>query len=427
MSTRHIGLSLGADLCWPQFYEDILGEMSPVVEMDGETVDFEVERITIEPFDLDQSVKYDVVLDRLTPWYHTSREWIKKAVVKDDLYVLNNPFTLQAMQKHTSYAALMRLGAEIPETWLLPPKEYGRTDPLEADLDVTLDRYAQMFDLRALGERIGYPMFMKPYDGGAWVGVTKIDDGDALVAAYEASGSRIMHLQKAVFPFDLFVRCLGVGPQVNIIKYDPDAPLHDRYKVEFNVVDGAEWEHLVNLTLTINTFFGWDFNSCEALRQDGSFYPIDFANANPDSQVTSLHYHLPWLVKALIRWSLFCAATKRKMRHDLGWADYFAVAEAIDDPVERLEALGKLARERFDADRFDRFCADNLAGLDQAALDYFGTERAREIIRRKVATLFPAHEVDEFTDHFYGLIQFWRHTEEDRLAASAGPGRSDGA
>ena len=299
MSTRHIGLSLGADLCWPQFYEDILAEMSPVVEMDGETVDFEVERITIEPFDLDQPVKYDVVLDRLTPWYHTSREWIKKAVVKDDLYVLNNPFTLQAMQKHTSYAALMRLGAEIPETWLLPPKEYGRTDPLEADLDVTLDRYAQMFDLRALGERIGYPMFMKPYDGGAWVGVTKIDDGDALVAAYEASGSRIMHLQKAVFPFDLFVRCLGVGPQVNIIKYDPDAPLHDRYKVEFNVVDGAEWEHLVNLTLTINTFFGWDFNSCEALRQDGSFYPIDFANANPDSQVTSLHYHLPWLVKAL--------------------------------------------------------------------------------------------------------------------------------
>ncbi len=200
MSTRHIGLSLGADLCWPQFYEDILAEMAPVVEIDGETVDFEVERITIEPFDLDQPVKYDVVLDRLTPWYHTSREWIKKAVVKDDLYVLNNPFTLQAMQKHTSYAALMRLGAEIPETWLLPPKEYGRTDPLEADLDVTLDRYAQMFDLRGLGEHIGYPLFMKPYDGGAWVGVTKIDDGDALVAAYEASGSRIMHLQKAVLP-----------------------------------------------------------------------------------------------------------------------------------------------------------------------------------------------------------------------------------
>ena len=128
-STRHIGLSLGADLCWPQFYEDILAEMSPVVEIDGETVDFDVERITIEPFDLDQSVKYDVVLDRLTPWYHTSREWIKKAVVKDDLYVLNNPFTLQAMQKHTSYAALMRLGARSRRPGCYPPRSTGGPTP----------------------------------------------------------------------------------------------------------------------------------------------------------------------------------------------------------------------------------------------------------------------------------------------------------
>ncbi len=417
--TRRIGLSLGADLCWPSFYEDIINELAPTVEVDGDTINFTVERITIEPFDLTQPVRYDVVLDRLTPWYHTSREWIKKAVVMDDLYVLNNPFTLQAMQKHTSYAALMRLGANVPETWLLPPKEYSRTDPLEADLDVTLDRYAQMFDLRALGARMGYPLFMKPYDGGAWVGVSKIDDGDALVAAYEASGSRIMHIQKAVHPFDLFVRCLGVGPQVNIIRYDPDSPLHDRYKVDFNFVDGAEWNHLVDLTLTINSFFGWDFNSCEALRQGGVFYPIDFANANPDSQVTSLHYHLPWLVKALLRWSLFCAATRRRMRHDLGWQEYFAVAERVADPQERLTALGHLARQHLEADRFERFCADHLDGLDQVALDYFGTERVREIIRRKVATLFPAHEVDEFTDHFFGLIQFWRDTETDRLAAAA--------
>jgi hypothetical protein len=36
-------------------------------------------------------------------------------------------------------------------------------------------------------------------------------------------------------------------------------------------------------------------------------------------------------------------------------------------------------------------------------------------VRNKVATLFPDHEVDRFTEHFWGLIQFWRETEADRL------------
>ena len=41
---------------------------------------------------------------------------------------------------------------------------------------VTLSRYAQLFDLGEIGAKLGYPLFMKPYDGGGWVGVTKIDD-----------------------------------------------------------------------------------------------------------------------------------------------------------------------------------------------------------------------------------------------------------
>ncbi|MCP3974039.1 MAG: hypothetical protein GY720_06045, partial [bacterium] len=121
--TRRIGLSLGADLCWPTFYEDIVAQLDPVV-LGGDTIRFDVSRVTIEPYDLRQPVTYDVVLDRLTHWYHTSREWIKKAIVMDGLYVLNNPFSLQAMEKHTSYAAMMRLGLPVPDTWMLPPKHY---------------------------------------------------------------------------------------------------------------------------------------------------------------------------------------------------------------------------------------------------------------------------------------------------------------
>jgi hypothetical protein len=410
---RRIGLSLGADLCWPVCFEEILKRMKLSLAIGGDTVRFEVERVTIEPFDLAQPVRYDVVLDRLTHWYHTSREWIKKAVVMNDLYVLNNPWSIQANEKHTSYAAMMRLGFPVPPTWLLPPKEY---EPA-ADLQATLDRYARLFDLGEVGDKVGYPLFIKPYDGGAWVGVSKIANREELKKAYDSSGKRIMHLQKAVDPFDLFVRALGVGPQVKVLKYDPGAPLHDRYKVAFDFVSAEEWQTLANYCLTINAFFGWDFNSCESLRKDGVFHPIDFANACPDSQVTSLHFHFPWLVKAKLKWALFVAATGRRMRKNLDWEPFFEIAETGAPFKERLAAYARLAHQRFDSDRFVEFCAEHLPNVDEAVWEFFGTPAAKEAVRAKVAALFPAHEVEQFTEHFWGLIQFWRKTEGEFLAS----------
>lgn len=413
-SSRLIGLSLGADLCWPVFYEDIIARLDPVVTLGGERIRFDVERVSIEPFDLRQPVRYDVLLDRLTHWYHTSREWIKKAVVYDDLYVLNNPFTLQAMEKHTSYAAMMRLGLPIPTTVLLPPKEY---EP-QPDLQQTLESYARHFDLAEVSDRVGFPAYLKPFDGGGWRGVSRVDSVDDLKRAYDQSGQQVMHLQAAVEPFDLFVRVLAVGPQVNVIPYDPTAPLHARYLVDFEFVDGDEWRELADLALTINTFFNWDFNSVEALRSGGVFHPIDFANACPDSQVTSLHYHIPWLVKAKIRWSLYCAATRRRTRHHPDWSPYFHIADSALPYREKLRAYAELAKEVYQTERFEEFCHDSLSSLDEITWEYFGDERAKETIRAKVRALFPPEEIERFTEHFWGLIQFWRKTERDRLDAA---------
>jgi hypothetical protein len=218
-----------------------------------------------------------------------------------------------------------------------------------------------------------------------------------------------MHLQKAVDPYDLFVRCIGVGPQTRIIRYDPSEPLHGRYRTDRDVVSEDEASLLQDMTLTINTFFGWDFNSCEALRKDGGWFPIDFANACPDSQVTSLHYHFPWLVKAKLRWALFVAATRRPMRMTMDWDPYMAVARREDMPYrEKMRAYGKIARERLDTERFEAFCAEHLPHLDHVAWEFFGTDMARDAVRQKVAALYPAHEVEPFTEHFWKAIQRWR-------------------
>jgi len=415
--TRRIGLSLGADLCWPICFEKILERLRLSIPIDGDRVEFAVDRVAIEPFDLRQPCRYDLVVDRLTHWFPLTREWIKKSVLMDSLYVFNNPWTVQSMEKSTTYAAMIHLGFPIPETWLVPPKSHEPT----ADLAPTLERYARLFDLGAIGDRLRYPLFMKPYDGGAWVGVSRIDDGDALRAAYEASGKRLMHLQSAVEPFDLFVRVLGVGPQTRLMRYDPTAALHDRYKVDFEFVTAAEQEVLRRSGLTINAFFGWDYNSCECLRREGVFHPIDFANPCPDSQVTSLHYHFPWVVLAQLRWALFCVATRRRMRRLPDWEPFFRARERASTFEDRLREYAAIADEHFETDRFHEFCARHLSHLDEVAREFFGTDVAREAVRRKVATLFPAHEVEPFTEHFWGQIQLWREKEADRLTAGGAP------
>ena len=409
--TKRIGLSLGADLCWPYCYEEIIKQLDLNLPIDKNKVTFEIERVSIEPHRLRDPSRYDLVMDRLTYWYRTSREWIKKIAIMDGTYVLNSPWTFQSMEKQTSYCAMMRLGMPIPETWLVPPKEHEET----ADLKPTLERYARLFDLGDIGEKIGYPLFMKPYDGGAWVGVTKIDNADQLREAYDQSGRHIMHLQQAVDPYDVFVRCLGIGPQVRVMRYNPSAPLHDRYVVGENELDSKTLASLRASTLTINSFFGWDFNSCELLRHTKTniWHPIDFANACPDSQVTSLHYHFPWLVMAKVRWSLFCAATNREMELNQDWRPYFEIADRDISYEEKLVEYGKLGEEHFETAKFEEFCDTHLGDLEEIVWNFFASDDARKIIRDKVASMYPEHEWDEFTDKFWSRVQLWRenHTE----------------
>lgn len=379
--------------------------LDPRIKVGGDTMRFEVERVFIEPFDLERDCKYDVVIDRLTHWFHTSREWIKKAVVMNDLYVFNNPWSLQSMEKHTAYAAMMHLGMPVPKTWMIPPKAYETDNP---DLKPTLQRYAKLFDIGKVGPILGYPMFVKPYDGGGWRSVRKVDDEKALRQAYEESGSNVMHLQAGVMPYDGFVRSIGFGPQVLHVSYDPDKPLHDRYRRNDDTVTAKDRDHLRKITLTINTFFGWEFNSCESLRKGGVWHPMDFANACPDSQVTSLHYHFPWLVMAYIRWSIFCAATKRPMRRNLDWEPYYEIAKSDRSYEEKLDAYAAIAEARLETDRFEEFCEKHLSNLDDVAREFFGTQEAKHAVRQKVIALYPAHEIEAFTELFWQRIQEWR-------------------
>ncbi len=89
---------------------------------------------------------------------------------------------------------------------------------------------------------------------------------------------------------------------------------------------------------------------------------------------------------------------------------------------ERARAYAAVAEERLDTERFREFRETHLGHLDEVTLEFFGTEQAKEAVRKEVESKFPAHEIEKFTEHFWGLIQFWRETEADRLGGTAGRG-----
>jgi hypothetical protein len=411
--THLIGLLLGTEDDWPTAFEQYLGRLAPRIELDGETHEVATERVTIEPFDLRQPVRHALVIDRLAYWYDHPREWLKKIALMDRAYLLNNPFTFQAMEKHAGYCAAIRLGFDVPATWLLPhkvPPENERFAP-------TASRYNRAFDLQAVGEQVGYPMYMKPFHGGGWVNVYRIADPAQLEAAYDGSGRELMHVQAGVEGYDIFTRGLAIGPQTMVMHYDPTKPLHLRYQIDHGFLTPELGNEIVTFGLTVGAFFRWEFNSFEVIVRDGHCYPIDFANATPDMALISLHYYFPWAITALAKWSLYCAVTGRAMRLDTEMARWYAVADDPGRPWEdKLAAYRALVDDYYEADRFRAFCDQHLAHAEDCMREYIESPEFDAHLVACIQRAFPPQEHEQFVAHYRGLLGAW--VADERAAAS---------
>jgi hypothetical protein len=306
---------------------------------------------------------------------------------------------------------MMRLGLKVPETVLVPYK-----NPVDnARYAYTASKYNQPFDLDALAERIGYPLFMKPFDGGGWRGVSKIRNPAELHAAYDASGEMLMHLQQSI-DFDVFARSLSIGPETMVMRFQPDQPMHRRYQVDHNFLSPEAGAEVVTIGRLVNAFFRWEFNSCETLIKGGEVYPIDYANACPDVALTSLHYYFPWAMKALVKWCVFALATGRRARLDLETDRFF---EAADTPgttyAEKLSTYRQLADAYFETGRYEDFCASNLSRIDGIVLDWVAGADFDDLLVQTVRSVYPAHEHEQFIAHLRGLVTLWVDDETARL------------
>jgi len=221
-----------------------------------------------------------------------------------------------------------------------------------------------------------------------------------------------MHLQASIEDFDVFARSLSIGAETMVMRFDPDRPLHDRYRVEHGFLSPSVGREVVQIGRLVNAFFRWEFNSCETLIKGEEVHPIDFANACPDMSLISLHYYFPWAIKALAKWAIYCTVTERRMPIDQDTRTYFDIADRLDMTYgERIEEYGRLADEYFEIDAYQEFCDEHLGEIDEVMVDFVDGAEFDRLLIETVRATFPRSEQDQFIAHYRGLLNGWAHDQ----------------
>jgi hypothetical protein len=249
------------------------------------------EFVNIGAVRMDEPNRYRVIIDRIShdiPFY---RAYLKNAVLSGTT-VVNNPFWWSADDKFFNYALAERLGVAIPPTVILPHKDHppGTTDRSMRNLQYPLN-WDEVFAY------IGFPAFLKPFDGGGWKDVFQVRSPKELFEAYDQSGTLCMTLQKGV-NFKEYFRCYVIGQEkVHIMPYDPRLPHADRYVRNPPPYDPALISRVERDALTLCRALGYDFNTVEFAVEDGIPYAIDFMNPAPDAERRSVgDENFDWIV-----------------------------------------------------------------------------------------------------------------------------------
>jgi len=159
---------------------------------------------------------------------------------------------------------------------VLPQKGY----PADIDLSAeSLHNLGYPIDWDGLLDYVGRPAILKPYSGGGWKHVYKVNDREELLRAYDGTAPYCMTLQQFIH-FDQYVRCFTFGKtDIMPVAYDPH---QRRYLVEHAYLSAELGERIVRDARTLNTALGYEMNTIEFAIEDGVPYAIDFLNPAPD-------------------------------------------------------------------------------------------------------------------------------------------------
>ncbi len=286
-----------------------------------------VKGIQAEPATIDKVIQaapadYAVLIDRISQDVPFYRAALKNAAISGTA-VINNPFWWSADEKFFNNALAEKIGVPVPKTVLLPSKE--QPDDTTAE---SFSNLAFPLDWEGIFSYVGFPAFMKPYAGGGWKNVYKLDSADDFFRAYSETGQLVMMLQEAI-DFESYFRCYCIGGKyVRIMHYEPRNPHHLRYAAQHSV-SAEMMKTLEEYVLRLNQALGYDFNTVELAIRDGIPYAIDFCNPAPDADLNSVGKdNFEWVVETMATYAIERAQAQKDGKDNLTWGSFIRDAAA---------------------------------------------------------------------------------------------------
>ncbi len=285
---KKVGLLVGREESFPEALIDSINERGK-----GEVL---AEFVTVGGVRAVEARRYDLIIDRISHEVPFYRAFVKRCAL-EGTKIINNPFWWSADDKFFNFSLAVKLGVAVPKTVLLPQKDY-----ITGIVTSSLRNLEFPLDWQGIVDYVGMPAILKPFDGGGWKNVSRVNSLEELWAEYDQTGTLCMTLQEFI-SFDQFVRCYCIGQEeVKIMPYDPTKPYlsGEQYIHDPNYLSPQLTERVTRDVRTLCTALGYDINTVEFAIKDGIPYAIDFMNPAPDADLHSVgEYYHNWVTNAV--------------------------------------------------------------------------------------------------------------------------------
>jgi glutathione synthase/RimK-type ligase-like ATP-grasp enzyme len=306
---KKIGILYGVEDTYPQAFIDRVNEK----KVKGITA----ESVLIDKVIQNKPSEYAVIIDRISQDVPFYRAFLKNAALGGTA-VINNPFWWSADDKFFNNALADQLGVPLPNTVILPSAEH----PSDTS-GKSFRNLGYPLDWEAIFDYVKFPAYMKPYAGGGWKHVYRLENKEEFFQKHKETGQLVMLLQEEIVFEEYFrVYCLA-GKTVRIMQYEPRNPHHLRYVLEGPPAQKKMLAKIKEYTITLCQGLGYDFNTVEFAVRDGVPYAIDFGNPAPDADIKSVgQANFDWVVEESAKMAIEFAKAQKPGQMNLSWGTF---------------------------------------------------------------------------------------------------------